>query len=170
MHEQPSTCNGAFSSFVIPLPPTASQICPKLSEADLGGRARGGLQSREEKRQIPLCKLMSIVLAFTTCWLLLPPARIPTAPLVCVHTYLPATCLLSKSVSLHLLFFLPPQAVFTDLEILAAIFASAIHDVDHPGVSNQFLINTSKCGLLLVKLARFTHYIKAVGFYLLLFF
>lgn len=37
------------------------------------------------------------------------------------------------------------QAVFTDLEILAAIFASAIHDVDHPGVSNQFLINTSEC-------------------------
>ena len=36
------------------------------------------------------------------------------------------------------------QNVFTDLEILAAIFASAIHDVDHPGVSNQFLINTSK--------------------------
>lgn len=37
------------------------------------------------------------------------------------------------------------QEVFTDLEILAAIFAAAIHDVDHPGVSNQFLINTSKC-------------------------
>lgn len=36
------------------------------------------------------------------------------------------------------------QAVFTDLEILAAIFASAIHDVDHPGVSNRFLINTSE--------------------------
>lgn len=56
--------------------------------------------------------------------------------------------------SLHpclLLFFLPFQAVFTDLEILAAIFASAIHDVDHPGVSNQFLINTSesKCGPVL---------------------
>lgn len=40
------------------------------------------------------------------------------------------------------------QAVFTDLEVLAAIFASAIHDVDHPGVSNQFLINTSELGAL----------------------
>lgn len=40
------------------------------------------------------------------------------------------------------------QAVFTDLEILAALFAAAIHDVDHPGVSNQFLINTSEKELL----------------------
>lgn len=34
--------------------------------------------------------------------------------------------------------------MFTDQEILAALFAAAIHDVDHPGVSNQFLINTSE--------------------------
>ena len=36
------------------------------------------------------------------------------------------------------------QSVFTPLEIMAAIFASSIHDVDHPGLTNQYLINTSK--------------------------
>ncbi|KAK6304939.1 hypothetical protein J4Q44_G00237190 [Coregonus suidteri] len=46
--------------------------------------------------------------------------------------------------STHVLLSTPAlEAVFTDLEILAAIFASAIHDVDHPGVSNQFLISTN---------------------------
>lgn len=49
--------------------------------------------------------------------------------------------------STHVLLSTPAlEAVFTDLEIMAAIFASAIHDVDHPGVSNQFLINTSEPG------------------------
>ena len=33
--------------------------------------------------------------------------------------------------------------MFTDLEVFAALFASAIHDVDHPGLSNQFLSTTS---------------------------
>ena len=36
------------------------------------------------------------------------------------------------------------EEVFTPLEVLSAILASSIHDVDHPGVTNQYLINTSK--------------------------
>ena len=35
------------------------------------------------------------------------------------------------------------EDVFTPLEILAALFASAIHDAGHPGVTNQYLVNTS---------------------------
>lgn len=27
---------------------------------------------------------------------------------------------------------------------MAALFAATIHDVDHPGLTNQFLINSSK--------------------------
>jgi len=39
--------------------------------------------------------------------------------------------------------FIWPQSVFTDLETLTALFAAAIHDVDHPGVTNQYLVNSS---------------------------
>ncbi|XP_074110213.1 phosphodiesterase dunce isoform X3 [Cotesia typhae] len=35
------------------------------------------------------------------------------------------------------------ESVFTPLEIMAALFAATIHDVDHPGLTNQFLINSS---------------------------
>ncbi|XP_065069739.1 3',5'-cyclic-AMP phosphodiesterase 4C-like isoform X3 [Rhopilema esculentum] len=35
------------------------------------------------------------------------------------------------------------QGVFSDLEVFAAIFASAVHDVDHPGVNNQFLVDSN---------------------------
>ncbi|KRZ97245.1 putative 3',5'-cyclic phosphodiesterase pde-4, partial [Trichinella sp. T8] len=34
------------------------------------------------------------------------------------------------------------ESVFTDLEKFAVIFAAAIHDVDHPGLTNQFLVNS----------------------------
>ncbi|XP_061046216.1 cAMP-specific 3',5'-cyclic phosphodiesterase 4C isoform X2 [Eubalaena glacialis] len=60
------------------------------------------------------------------------------------------------------------QAVFTDLEVLAAIFASAIHDVDHPGVSNQFLINTnSELALMYNDTSMLENHHLAVGFKLL---
>ena len=35
------------------------------------------------------------------------------------------------------------EDVFTPLEILSALFAAAIHDAGHPGVTNQYLVNTS---------------------------
>lgn len=35
------------------------------------------------------------------------------------------------------------HGVFSELEVLAAVFAAAIHDVDHPGYTNQYLINSS---------------------------
>ncbi len=34
------------------------------------------------------------------------------------------------------------NSVFTHLEEMAAVFASAIHDTDHPGLTNQFLVNS----------------------------
>ncbi|KAI6216518.1 Phosphodiesterase [Aphelenchoides fujianensis] len=35
------------------------------------------------------------------------------------------------------------EGVFTEMETLAAVFAAAIHDVDHPGYTNQYLINSN---------------------------
>ncbi|ESO07257.1 hypothetical protein HELRODRAFT_76777, partial [Helobdella robusta] len=45
--------------------------------------------------------------------------------------------------SCHVLLSLPAlENLFTDLEILATIFASCIHDIDHPGFTNNYFITT----------------------------
>jgi cAMP-specific phosphodiesterase 4 len=43
------------------------------------------------------------------------------------------------------------QNVFTELEQLAAIFAAAMHDVDHPGFTNQYLVNSSLSLLVTIR-------------------
>ena len=44
----------------------------------------------------------------------------------------------------HVLLSMPKlRNLFSSYEVTAALFAAAIHDVGHPGVSNQYLINTN---------------------------
>jgi cAMP-specific phosphodiesterase 4 len=46
--------------------------------------------------------------------------------------------------SIHVLISTPAlDAIFSEMDYFAAIFAAAIHDVDHPGFTNQYLINTN---------------------------
>ena len=53
--------------------------------------------------------------------------------------------------------------VFSPLEVLAAILASCIHDVDHPGVTNQYLVNTGELDLTCVlKLSNFDNFMLII--------
>ncbi|KAM6996653.1 3',5'-cyclic-AMP phosphodiesterase 4C-like [Passerculus sandwichensis] len=87
-------------------------------------------------------------------------------PDVAYHNSLHAADVLQST---HVLLATPAlDDVFTDLEVLAALFAAAIHDVDHPGVSNQFLINTnSELALLYNDESVLENHHLAVGFKLL---
>ncbi|XP_022412910.1 cAMP-specific 3',5'-cyclic phosphodiesterase 4A isoform X2 [Delphinapterus leucas] len=87
-------------------------------------------------------------------------------PDVAYHNSLHAADVLQST---HVLLATPAlDAVFTDLEILAALFAASIHDVDHPGVSNQFLINTnSELALMYNDESVLENHHLAVGFKLL---
>ena len=42
------------------------------------------------------------------------------------------------------------QEVLSQLETLSTLFGCVIHDVDHPGFTNTYLINTGPCPLLLI--------------------
>jgi len=43
------------------------------------------------------------------------------------------------------------EGVFTPLEVGGALFAACIHDVDHPGLTNQFLVNSSGFPFIFIK-------------------
>ncbi|KAA0200952.1 Phosphodiesterase [Fasciolopsis buskii] len=46
--------------------------------------------------------------------------------------------------TMHILFtYNQLDSMFSDLEIFATLFACVIHDVDHPGLTNQYLVNTN---------------------------
>ncbi|KAL7058315.1 hypothetical protein AAHC03_017175 [Spirometra sp. Aus1] len=60
------------------------------------------------------------------------------------------------------------EGVFSDLEILSVLFASAIHDANHPGLTNQYLINTGhKLALLYNDISVLENHHLSVAFKLL---
>lgn len=71
--------------------------------------------------------------------------------------------------SVHALLLSPAlDSVFSDLEILAALFSAAVHDVDHPGLTNQYLVNSSsELALMYNDESVLENHSLAVGFKLL---
>ena len=71
--------------------------------------------------------------------------------------------------STHVLLSLPSlKHLFSPYEITAALFAAAVHDVGHPGATNQYLINSeSELALLYNDVSVLENYHVAVAFKLL---
>uniref|UniRef100_H2Y9W0 Phosphodiesterase n=1 Tax=Ciona savignyi TaxID=51511 RepID=H2Y9W0_CIOSA len=60
------------------------------------------------------------------------------------------------------------KSVFTDLEILSALIASAMHDVDHPGLSNQYhCSNSTELAIMYNDASVLENHHLAVGFKLM---
>uniref|UniRef100_H2Y9V7 Phosphodiesterase n=1 Tax=Ciona savignyi TaxID=51511 RepID=H2Y9V7_CIOSA len=60
------------------------------------------------------------------------------------------------------------DSVFTDLEILSALIASAMHDVDHPGLSNQYhCSNSTELAIMYNDASVLENHHLAVGFKLM---
>ena len=96
--------------------------------------------------KIPATNLIALLLTLEDHYLKVAQGGIKNVSNLCLQEvpYHNSTHAADVTLSMNSLLCTPAlEAVFTPLETLAAIFASAVHDVDHPGLTNQYLINTS---------------------------